>query len=232
MAAQPTSLLIADADAMVREGLVAFCMTRPELHVAGQCADGLAAVEMIQSSQPDFAIIELDLPKLHGLEVIRKVREANSRAKLVVLTNRRDQEIVEESLRIGANGYLLKDGPARHLLEAISAIQDGGVYFHPLFRPTYLPERPRSIDAGNPLASLSQIEYAVGFLRVEGVRRDEIAKRLNISPEAVDTCQSNIMCKLAIQPPDDPDHSPGVVASILPRRPQRPPMACGLSLPE
>ena len=88
-------------------------------------------MELIRSLAPDFAIIDLHMPKLHGLEVIRKVREANSPSKLVVLSISRDEKMVIEALRAGADGYLLKDGPARHLLDAISySIQDGGnIYF-------------------------------------------------------------------------------------------------------
>jgi DNA-binding NarL/FixJ family response regulator len=134
--AQPTiSVLLVDDHSIVREGLAAFFDARPELHIAGQCADGLAAVEMIKSLTPDFAIIDLQLPKLHGLEVIRKVRETNSVCKLVVLTISRDEKMVRDALRASANGYVLKDGPARHLLDAISYIQNGGVYISPLLRP-------------------------------------------------------------------------------------------------
>ncbi|PYT26869.1 MAG: hypothetical protein DMG58_21590 [Acidobacteria bacterium] len=116
---KPISVILADDHLIVREGLAAFCDARPELHIVGQCSDGLAAVEMIKALQPDFAIIDLHMPKLHGLEVIRKVREANSPCKLVVLSISRDEKMVLEALRAGANGYLLKDGPARHLLDAI-----------------------------------------------------------------------------------------------------------------
>jgi DNA-binding NarL/FixJ family response regulator len=142
---------LVDDHSIVREGLAAFCDTRPELHIAGQCADGLAAVEMIKSLAPDFAIIDLHLPKLHGLEVIRKVRETNSVCKLVVLTISRDEKMVREVLRAGANGYLLKDGPVRHLFDAISYIHNGGVYISPLLRPDYplsATQGPRRSDDG------------------------------------------------------------------------------------
>jgi len=135
LATPAISIVLVDDHAIVREGLAAFCDARPELHIPGQCADGLAAVEMIKSITPDFAIIDLQLPKLNGLEVICKVRETNSVCKLVVLTITRDENMVRDALRAGANGYVLKDGPARHLLDAISYIQNGGVYFSPLLRP-------------------------------------------------------------------------------------------------
>jgi DNA-binding NarL/FixJ family response regulator len=189
---------LADDHSIVREGLAAFCDARPELHIAGQCSDGMAAVEMIRSVVPDFAIIDLHMPKLHGLEVIRKVREANCPCKLVVLSISRDEKMVLEALRAGANGYLLKDGPARHLLDAITYIQDGGVYISPLLRREYLLEAPRKAASEDPLASLSRREYEVFSFLVDGMRPKDIAKLLDISPKTVDTYRSNIMRKLGI----------------------------------
>ena len=170
------SIVLADDHSIVREGLAAFCDARAELRIVGQCSDGLAAVEMIKSVAPDFAIIDLHMPKLHGLEVIRKVREVNSQTKLIVLSISRDEKMVVEALRAGANGYLLKDGPARHLLDAISYVQDGGVYISPLLRR----------------------EYEVFSFLVDGMRPKDIAKLLDISPKTVDTYRSNIMRKLGI----------------------------------
>jgi DNA-binding NarL/FixJ family response regulator len=192
------SIVLADDHSIVREGLAAFCDAQPELQIAGQCSDGLAAVEMIKALAPDFAIIDLHMPKLHGLEVIRKVREANNQSKLVVLSISRDEKMVLEALRAGANGYLLKDGPARHLIDAIRYIQDGGVYISPLLRRDYLLEAPRKAPAEDPLASLSRREYEVFSFLVDGMRPKDIAKLLDISPKTVDTYRSNIMRMLGI----------------------------------
>ena len=192
------SIVLADDHSIVREGLAAFCENRAELHIVGQSSDGLAAVEMIKSLTPDFAIIDLHMPKLHGLEVIRKVREVNSQTKLIVLSISRDEKMVVEALRAGANGYLLKDGPARHLLDAISYIQDGGVYISPLLRRDYLLEAPRKEPVEDPLSSLSRREYEVFSFLVDGMRPKDIAKLLDISPKTVDTYRSNIMRKLGI----------------------------------
>jgi len=192
------SIVLADDHSIVREGLAAFCDARAELRIVGQCSDGLAAVEMIKSVAPDFAIIDLHMPKLHGLEVIRKVREVNSQTKLIVLSISRDEKMVVEALRAGANGYLLKDGPARHLLDAISYVQDGGVYISPLLRRDYLLEAPRKAPVEDPLSSLSRREYEVFSFLVDGMRPKDIAKLLDISPKTVDTYRSNIMRKLGI----------------------------------
>jgi len=127
-------VVLADDHPILREGLAAFFDVRPDLHIVGQCSDGLAAVEMVKALAPDFAIIDLNLPKLHGLEVIQRLREANSPSKLVVFTISHDEKLLMWALRAGANGYVLKDGPALHLFDAISRIRDGGVYVSPLLR--------------------------------------------------------------------------------------------------
>jgi len=137
--ARPVSVVLADDHPIVREGMVAFCEGQPELQIVGQCSDGLAAVEMIRALAPDFAFIDLQMPKLHGLEVIQKLREANNSSKLVILTISHDEKMARWALRAGANGYLVKDGPIRHLLDAIRHIQDGGVYVSPLLRMRWKP---------------------------------------------------------------------------------------------
>ena len=131
---QRVSVVLVDDHPILREGLAAFFDERPELHIVGQCSDGLAAVEMIKTLAPDFAIIDLQLPKLHGLEVIQRLRDANSASKLVILTINHDERMVLWALRVGADGYLVKDGPMRHIFDAINHIQSGRVYVSPLLR--------------------------------------------------------------------------------------------------
>jgi CheY-like chemotaxis protein len=82
---QPLTVVLADDHPILREGVAACFDEHPDLHIVGQCSDGLAAVEMIKALAPDFAIIDLQLPKLHGLEVIQKLREADSPSKLSLL---------------------------------------------------------------------------------------------------------------------------------------------------
>jgi len=145
---QKIRVVLADDHPIVRDGMVALCEEQPELHIVGQCSDGLAAVEMIKALAPDFAIIDLHMPKLHGLEVIQRLREAKSPSKLVILTISHDEKMALWALRAGANGYLVKDGPIHHLLDAIRYIQDGGVYVSPLLRMDYLlPSEEMKPDA-------------------------------------------------------------------------------------
>jgi DNA-binding NarL/FixJ family response regulator len=193
--AKPLTLVLADDHGIVREGVAAFCSLRPDLKILGQSSDGSEAIELILALKPDFAVLDLNMPKLSGLEVIRRVRQAKSETKLIVLSISRDESTIREIFRSGANGYLLKDGPARHLFDAINYIQDGGQYLTPLIRRESIYNKREKKD---PLALLSKREYEVFSFLVDGMRPKDIAKMLEISPKTVDTYRANVMRKLEV----------------------------------
>ena len=192
------SVVLADDHAIVREGIAALCETKLALRVVGQCADGIAAMELIRSLTPDVAIVDLNMPRLHGLELIRRVRGENAHTKLIVLSVSRDQKTVLEALRSGANAYLLKDGPSRHLSEAITHALDGGVYVSPLVEASRLFGPKGKGRSDDPLEGLSSREFEVFTLLVDGLRTKEVAERLDISPKTVDSYRASLMRKLDI----------------------------------
>ena len=187
--------MLADDHGILREGIAAFCASRPDLRILGQSSDGAEAVELILALKPDFAVLDLNMPKVGGLEVIRRVRQAKSETKLVVLSISRDENVIREIFRSGGNGYLLKDGPARHLFDAINYIQDGGQYLTPLIRRESIDTKREKKDS---LSLLSKREYEVFSFLVDGMRPKDIAKMLEISPKTVDTYRANIMRKLEV----------------------------------
>src|SRR6266516_3457716 len=95
------TLVLADDHGIVREGIAAFCSSRPELKILGQSSNGDEAVELILALKPDFAVLDLNMPKLHGLDVIRRVRQAKSETKLLVLSVSRDENVIRELFRCG-----------------------------------------------------------------------------------------------------------------------------------
>ncbi|HWQ53349.1 MAG TPA: response regulator transcription factor [Bryobacteraceae bacterium] len=195
----PVSIVIADDHTIVREGIAALCAATPELAVIGQCADGEAAIELIYSLKPDFAILDLHMPKLTGLDVVRRLRDSGCPTRLMILSICRDEATVAEILRAGADAYLLKDGPSRHILDAVRYIQDGGVYLSPLLRGPALFTGPAKTPPPDPLAGLSQREYEVFTHLVKGVRPKDIASKLSISPKTVDTYRASLMRKLNVR---------------------------------
>lgn len=200
------TFIVADDHAIVREGIVAFCQSRPELKIIGECAGGGEAVDLILNLKPDFAVIDLNMQDLNGLEVVRRVRAAKSTTRILVLSVNRDETIIRDFFRAGANGYLLKDGPARHLFDAIRYVLDGGQYLTPLIQRGMVDAVASSsngsngeADSSDPLSQLSKREYEVFSFLVEGKRPKDIARILQISPKTVDTYRANVMRKLEIE---------------------------------
>jgi two-component system, NarL family, response regulator NreC len=197
------TVVLVDDHAIVREGLAALC-TANGMSVLGQACDGPSALETIARLKPDLAILDLQMPGMTGAEVIRRLRADGCTAKLLVLSISRDDSTVIEALRAGADAYLLKDGPGRHLLDAIQFVQDGGIYISPLLRGAGLFAHVDSrVDiqkgaAHSPIACLSPRETEVFNYLVNGFRAKDIAQVLSISPKTVDTYRASLMRKLNV----------------------------------
>jgi len=196
---KPASVVLADDHVFVREGFAAFCEMQAGLSVAGQCGDGAAALEMIQSLRPDFAILDLNMPILSGVQVVKKARDAKCTTRLIILSVEKDENLVVEALHAGADAYLLKDGPGRHLLDAINYIRDGGVYVTPLLRGAKLFTEADHKEKEDPLNCLSHRECEVFHHLVNGLRNKDIAELLGISPKTVDTYRASLMRKLRVR---------------------------------
>jgi two-component system, NarL family, response regulator NreC len=195
---QEITIVLADDHVIVREGLAALCASKG-LRVVGECSDGASAVEMVNRLHPDFAVFDLDMPGLNGVEAIHRLRVTGSHAKLMILSVQREEKVVVEALRAGADAYLLKDGPSRHLMDAISFVRDGGVYISPLLRGAGLFTGGERILPENPLADLSPREIEVFTHLVNGLRAKDIADLLSISPKTVDTYRAGLMRKLKVR---------------------------------
>ena len=136
------TILLADEDALRRDGLAAVMHGTPNFEVIAQCPDGETAMEQIRQLRPDVAVVDLNLPKLHGIELVRRVRAIALGTKVVILSGTADDDIIREVVRAGGDAYLLKNGPARHLIDAISYVRDGGQDFSPQLRQRWT--RPAS----------------------------------------------------------------------------------------
>jgi len=180
------------------EGIAALCEADGRFRVVGQCADGLAAVELIGSLKPHVAVLDLELPNLHGAAVVRRVRQSGSHTRLLVMATQQNRRTVAEIFRTGANGFLLKSDCAKHLLEALAALASGSIYISPQVRLMEIFAPHRSAPAETPFDGLSPREHQVFSLLVQGLRGKEIGARLELSPKTVNAYQSNLMRKLEI----------------------------------
>ena len=168
------SILLADEDALRRDGLSA--VLSGNFEVISSVADGESALTGIRTLRPDVAVIDLNLPRVHGIELIRRVRAESLATKIIIISSTDDADIVREAVRAGVDGYLLKNGPSRHLIDAISYVHDGGQYFSPQLgrdgRARRLLEEPARTPPAGPLDAPAPDSRAGGGPR-RGVRRDE-----------------------------------------------------------
>jgi DNA-binding NarL/FixJ family response regulator len=192
------SIVLADELTLVREGLAALCDAQPHFRVVGQCALGSVALRLIEEQRPDIAVLDLNLPDLFTLEVVRRIRDAELPTKVVVLSVRRDRKTVVEALRCGVGAFLLKSAPSLQLLEAFEQILEGGIYVSPELELNKIFCPGQKSSSEDPLEALSAREHQVFSLLCDGVRAKEIAARLSLSPKTVDTYRASLMRKLDI----------------------------------
>jgi DNA-binding NarL/FixJ family response regulator len=191
------TVVLADDHAVVREGIAALCASNG-LSVVGECSDGEAAVELVNGLKPDFAIIDMRMSGMTGIDVIQKLRKAGSTTKLLMFSMSRQESEVAAAIGAGADAYVLKDGPFRHVMEAISFVREGGVYISPFLRGAGFFTGTQREKLKDPLAVLSQREREVFSYLITGMRPKEIADLREISPKTVDTHRASLMNKLNV----------------------------------
>ncbi len=122
-------VLIADDHTMVRESLVNILEAGGDVHVVAQAADGIEAVQKAIATRPDVVVADLSMPRLNGIEVVRRLREALPDTRVLVLTMHQEDEYVLQAVRAGASGYLIKDSAASELLAAVRSVHAGRGHF-------------------------------------------------------------------------------------------------------
>lgn len=188
-------VLIADDHPVVRQGLRAFLETRPEVEIVGEAVDGEEAVRSVERLLPDIVLMDIVMPKLDGIEAIRRIRAISPSTQAIVLTSFADDEKIVAAVRAGAAGYLLKDAHPQELLTAIRSVARGEAQLAPSVAARLMRElsRPSGDSAADVLTSR---EIDVLRLIASGRSNKEIAGDLVLSEKTVKTHVSNILAKL------------------------------------
>src|SRR5687768_14262745 len=127
----PIRVLVADDHTLVRESLVGVLQADGDVQVVAQAADGIETMEQALATRPDIVIADLSMPRLNGIEVVRRLREALPETRVLVLTMHQEDEYVLQAVRAGASGYLVKDSAAAELLSALRSLHAGRGHFGP-----------------------------------------------------------------------------------------------------
>ena len=195
----PVRILLADDHNLVRAGVRRILEAQPGIVVAGEVADGDAALEFVRADPVDVLVLDLTMPGTDGFEVLRQVKATLPGMKVLVLTMHANAEYVARAVQDGADGYLLKDSAVQDLVAAIEAVRAGRAYYSPpvqrelseLLRAHSAPPRPMDL--------LTEREREVLRLVVKGHSTKEIASQLDISTRTVETHRANLMRKLNLK---------------------------------
>jgi DNA-binding NarL/FixJ family response regulator len=205
-------VVVASAAALLADGIAAICERDGRFRVTARCNDGRTALRRIQSGDAEIAVLDLDLPELHGLSILRRLRKEGRPVRVLLLAPRPDRKLALDGLRSGADGLVLTSDGASELLSALNCILEGKVFVSPQLRAVELFQLERGVEEADALELLTEREYEVFSLLAQGLRIKEVAQRLDISPRTVDTYRSSILRKLGV------DRTAGLVKLALQRK--------------
>ena len=190
-------VLITDDHPVVRKGLRLLLTSEPGFEVVGEAADGVEAIEEYQRQQPDVLLLDLQMPYKSGLDVIRELRQAFPKARILILTSFSDDEKVFAAIKAGAMGYLMKDATPEAIVQAIREVHQGRPSLHPDVAYKLMRELNRpSADLPPTEEPLTGREVDILKLVAKGLSNQQIADRLVISERTVRTHISHILDKL------------------------------------
>ena len=191
----PIRVILADDHLIVRQGL-RLVLEKEQIDVLGEASDGLEAIRLIRELLPEIAVLDLDMPGLDGLAVLREAARLSPQTRAIILTRHMEEPYAVEALRIGARGYVLKTQASTDLVAAIRHVHRGEVYLSPKISKAVVRSYLNNTDGLNE--QLSVRERQVLQLVGEGHSTKKIASLLGISAKTADTHRTKLMEKLDI----------------------------------
>jgi NarL family two-component system response regulator LiaR len=189
-------LLIVDDHVFVRKGIQALLSTEEDIEVVGEAEDGEQALRQIKELQPDIVLLDLLMPKLNGIEVIKQAVDEDPKARILVLTSFVADDKVFPAIKAGAMGYLLKDSQPEELVEAIRQVSRGESSLSPVIARKLLQEIHSPLDRKVSADPLTDREVEILQHLAKGENNRQIAEVFVLSEATVRTHVSNILGKL------------------------------------
>ncbi len=198
-------VVLADDHVFVRDGIKSLLENEANIEVVGEATDGLEALNVVKTMNPDLLILDIRMPNLTGIEVVEKLRSENNLVKIVMLSMHESEEYVLKSIKAGADGYLLKGSSKEEFLKAVHTIANGGKYFSgdissiligQLSNPAAVMETKQSLDEE---LMITKREKEILKLLLSGKGNKEIAEALEISKRTAEVHRFNLMKKLKVK---------------------------------
>ena len=191
-------IMIADDHSMIREGLKNLLELDGDIQVISEAVDGEDCLDKLQVVKPDVLLLDINMPKKNGLEVLKSLKSKRSKLKVLVLTVHNEIEYLMKAVDIGVNGYVLKDSESAELKKAIFTVAEGETYIQPSLIPALNAKMIENNKDAEKIKSLTKRELDVLKLLAVGMFNKEVGKRLEISERTVKNHVSNIFKKLGV----------------------------------
>ncbi|MEH2944522.1 response regulator transcription factor [Lachnospiraceae bacterium KK002] len=194
----PAKIVIVDDHSIVREGLKQLLELDGDVEVIGEASDGIECLSLLEKTVPQVLLLDINMPKMNGLEVLEKLKENNVNVKVVILTVHNEIEFLLKAVEIGIDGYLLKESDSSELKKAIFHVIEGETYIQPSMIPLLNSKMvERNVDK-EKIALLTRREMEVLKLLSVGLYNKEIGEKLSISERTVKNHISSIFKKIEV----------------------------------
>ena len=192
------NIMIVDDHSMIREGLKQLLELDGDMRVVEEASDGVECLEKIGTAKQDVLLLDINMPRMNGLEVLAKLKEKKIKTKVLVLTVHNEIDYLLKAVEIGINGYLLKDSESSELKKAIVSVVDGENYIQPSLIPSLNAKMIQRDNDKDKIEDLTRRELEVLKLLATGNYNKEIAEELGISERTVKNHVSNIFKKIEV----------------------------------
>ena len=192
------NVMIADDHSMVREGIKALLELDGDIKVIEEAVDGNDCLDKLKKTKPDVLLLDINMPNLNGIDVLKNIRSHKMNVKVLVLTVHNEVEYLMKAIDIGVEGYILKDSESSELKNAIYEICKGESYIQPNLIPLLNAKKIEKSEDSDKIHELTKRELEVLTLLAVGMYNKEIAEKLDISERTVKNHISNLFKKIGV----------------------------------
>ncbi|PCI97184.1 MAG: DNA-binding response regulator [Flavobacteriales bacterium] len=192
-------VLVADDHPIFRKGLVDVIDTQPDMQVIADVGNGSEVLELIPNSDPEVVVLDIQMPGLTGLEVAKRIQAESIRAKVIILTAYKEEELFNEAIAVGAMGFVLKENAITGIVDSIRMVADGKMYISPVLSEFLVKQAKANRQVSNDFHSLlTTAELRILKMIALEKTSKQISQELFVSPKTIENHRANICKKLEI----------------------------------